>query len=334
MPTSRNMSKYLHWLKNQCVNGMVCVHDTAADAAGRYQMVEPYFASQGLYWALRASPQALRAEVAAWLNWWFARRDAATGSTLRHYLLMADRATATTQAKGLPARHEDATDSNIAMWYLLLHAFIERFGHAELDETLRARVHEPLLALMKLCMPDGMTWAKASWQVKYLMDNVEVWAGLRATVGVLRHFGGALNAHLIPLAEHLARQLAGAIRAMYDPQRGQWACSKQADGTLCWPDMRTGYPDLNAQIWPAMYGLDDRGGFAAVERACPHWFRQRVSPDSTADVHIALGARLAGRHEQVRTWLANVAPGFAHGHGFHWPFTCGEAGLMHYIVAG
>ncbi|MDO5087787.1 MAG: hypothetical protein Q4D74_09305 [Comamonadaceae bacterium] len=328
------MSKYLQWLKNQCVNGMVCVHDTAADAAGRYQMVEPYFASQGLYWAFQASPQALQTEVAAWLNWWFARRDAATGSTLRHYLPVQGQRTATTHAKGLPARHEDATDSNIAMWYLLLRAFLARYGHAALSEDLRTRVHEPLLALMKLYMPDGMTWAKASWQVKYLMDNVEVWAGLQATVDVLRHFGGELNAHLLPLAEYLARQVGDAIRAMYDAASQQWACSKQADGALVWPNMRTGYPDLNAQIWPAMYGFDARGGFPVVERACPHWRHTRVSPDSTADVHIALGAKLAGRHAEVAQWLALVAPGFDNGASFHWPFTCGEAGLMHYIVAG
>lgn len=328
------MSKYSEWIKSNYAAGTLRVsHNPSTyidDVA--YFTVEPYFAGMSLYWAFKADPELFRHEAAGWLTWWFNNRNAATGSCLVHYCT-ADRSVLTTKAGELPENKEDATDSNIAMWYLLLDAFTSRYGADAFTAEFKAALHEPLLALFKLYEPDGLTWAKQDYKVKYLMDNVEVVAGLTAAESVISAFGPQkLGWRLAQFARDLRQQTALSVESLRDKRRRCWNVSEVYDGSKTAPDMTKAYPDLNCQVWPSIFGVGTNDGLSIVERHYPNWARERISNDTMTDVHIVTAAKVAGRNEDVKAWLANVAPSYEDDGRFKWPFTVAEAGMLHYVT--
>ena len=335
------MSKYLDWmLRCQGVDGSVTNHVNASyigedDVA--YYRVEPYFASLGLIWAMRSHPANVRGMARDWLTWWFRHRDAASGSALIHYCTL-DRSVSVTDVpgSGLPANHEDATDSNIALWYVLLDEYTQHFGSSDLPTDLLDGIHEPLIALRKVIDSDGLTWAREDFRLKYLMDNVEVWAGVRSAQNVLQHTAKGISANvaLAKWADDYSRNIQTSLAAFFDRRKRSWSVYQDEAGAIEPSDLRTAYPHINAQVWPMLFGMDARGGLETVEGVWPHWMTARQSLDTKADIHIALAAAVEKRFVDLAQWLSLVAPLYEEGDdNFHGALSISEVGMLHYIFA-
>lgn len=150
-------------------------------------------------------------------------------------------------ASGLESTNDvDAQDSTAATF---LSAYAGAAAGAAPPEVailrqLRPAVRAAIDRIVLLQDIDGLTWAKASWHVKYLMDQVEVFWGLSDIRSFL-----ADDPQLQLLVDRARRRLAKGIGQLWQHQIGLYAFAKHADGTLAVPDRTKPYPDAASQLW-------------------------------------------------------------------------------------
>ncbi len=74
----------------------------------------------------------------------------------------------------------DAWDSSAAM-FLLVTARFQKIGGKVKPAVVEA-AKKSLRCIEALCDDDGLTWATPTYKMKFLMDNVEVYAGLKSSI--------------------------------------------------------------------------------------------------------------------------------------------------------
>jgi hypothetical protein len=84
----------------------------------------------------------------------------------------------------------DSTDAFAGTFLLAARAALKASGDKARLATLRRGVGLAVHAIEATQDHDGLTWAKPAWRVKYLMDQAETYAGLRAAAGELAHAQG------------------------------------------------------------------------------------------------------------------------------------------------
>ncbi len=111
---------------------------------------------------------------------------------------------------------------------------------------------------------DGLAWATPDYPVKYLMDNAEVYAGLRDASLLYRDFVTELPAYANNENIYLnhAKSVAQGVEAglwrndhNWDPNRYYYYSAKFADNNRAPTSWTNLYPDAAAQLWPAWTGL-------------------------------------------------------------------------------
>jgi hypothetical protein len=166
----------------------------------------------------------------------------------------------------------------------------------------------------------GLTFAKPSHRAFYVMDNAEVYAGLRDFASLLTSLGD--------------RNAAAYYRAYADETRQAITSSLWGDGVWDWAHgnpahpTRSFYPDAAAQVWPVLYGVvapDDEKAVAAWKAftsAYPKWYAG--VPDSFPWASIARASRLMGNTADAVRHLQNITERFA-GNGWTHPTSCGAS---------
>lgn len=183
--------------------------DDGALLLGDGQRVVPYFACLAALGLVKAGhPEPAR----RYIRWHNAHRE--PDGTLFDW-----ERTAGSGWKKLPTR--DSTDSYAAVYLELAEALQEKAGIAE-----------SLTVLRRERQTNGLTIAKPDYPVCYLMDNIEVWRGLRAA--------GAL-------AE--AEQTLQALeRELWDEQARCYRIAVQPDGGKHPATLTQWYPGQMAQL--------------------------------------------------------------------------------------
>lgn len=337
---SSNM--YLRWLltlqyrtNGQSAHGAIKWHDSVATRVQGvdYWRIEPYFAHMAAIFALEADAAASRTLARDWLNWWAGRRNPITHTALVAYANAGGSHVATALPDAVPPVHpdaEDATDSNLALWLLLLARYVSLFGtEGLLPDWQRhaAEVFDFLHGPQVRDPADGMTWATPTYPIKYLMDNVEVWAGVDAAAALFAMLGDAGRS---TQASAWAGQLKARIVAdLWDAGSGLWAVDKDGAGQVQRANLDNAYPDSLAQVWPAIFGMDStRGGYATVAAHWPAWtFGDVAASGGSADAALALAAAWAGRPLDARRWLLASAAKQTPEGGFPYPFLCMSAAM-------
>jgi hypothetical protein len=185
---------------------------------------------------------------------------------------------------------------------------------------------------------DGLTWAKPSWHVKYLMDQAETYAGLVSAVEIGRAVGERSLARRA--ARDAARLRVGADK-LWNRATGAYDWALHQNTARRATDWSVLYPDAAAQAWVAALGLA-RGARAKAltarfERAQPQW------ADPSALARFDSGHRPIG-YWAVAGWAvarvdaerASVAAAAIRSQALasnrRWPFTPADAGQL--IVLG
>jgi hypothetical protein len=296
--------------------------------------VAAYEGNLGLIGALRVDP-SLRTEAADWLRWQVRHlplRGADQGVLYDRWIL-ADGTQETMCPPDIDARHckqIDATDSTIASLFLMAKAYLDNGGDPALlrEPAVRLALERSASALIKLRQPNGLSWAKRSHPVAYLMDAVEVAAGWRALAYVQDHVWAQPPA--AQTSRDRAQVASSAVeQLLWDSGAALWRVSLDAGS----PDTSHWYPDTMAQAWPLLWSTPSQpAGYSASRAAWPRaaarwrtndnaWQSRNVDPagfwwpaaavaahcvgDSTAAVDWVARARA--------TWLRPEAP-------FAWPF--------------
>ena len=337
---------YLQWLQslqyadeNQPAYGAIRWHDAPATRQGEeaYYKIEPYFAHLAMYYALDVAPEHVGVMAQRWLNWWMRNINATTKTALIHYANTNGSvcvAALPDADPAVPADNEDATDSNAALFLLLLARYLSLFGAEGLSADWPSKAQVAYDGLLAVRDADQLTWAKSTYPMKYLMDNVEVWASLDAAWAIFHMVGDTIKRD-DAIAWRAA--LGSAIRSTFwNVQSQTWSYAKDGAGTVHTSDLSRAYPDALCQIWPQIFGLDTgKNGFLALTAAYPQWQRASINAGTrTLDAQIALAAVMSGEVDAVRNWLvACVAPRRI-GTSFTWPFTCADSALCAAVSRG
>lgn len=141
----------------------------------------------------------------------------------------------------------DSEDSYHTTFFSLLASYVEQSGRRSVITAYSKELATMLHAVLRLQQTDGLTWAKRSWKVKYLMDNCEVWKGLQDISSLFALIG---EQALAELAMKAARHCETGLKGMYSAKRKSYAVYDRV-----YPKWHKWYPDATSQAFPLLYGL-------------------------------------------------------------------------------
>jgi hypothetical protein len=240
---------------------------------------------------------------------------------------------------------EDSTDAYAGTLLLVLYQ-LQRQGAAG---RLRLQAYGALAtkaaaAVISTQQSDGLTWAKPSYEVKFLMDQAEAFAGLKAASKIARVFHDKALAATTGAA---AKALRDGLDTMWDPATGFYRRAKLSDGTLDTTTWSYYYPDAASEAWVVAVGnflspkrliraSRARTLLATFTTTWPEW----TQPDATVafrdppgtgrvDYWPLIGGALSAVHRKVEGLAgAQAIETYAAGSARAYPFVVASAGQL------
>lgn len=260
------------------------------NAPGSPVWVAPYFVNHGALALLAASKvQSNPADivrVGKWLEWSVIHQDAG-GFWCDHTGTIASY-----KSNG----QVDAHDSSAALFLLVLARYQQVGGNV--SDAMRIAAKRSLVCIQNVTDTDGLTWAKPDYKIKFLMDNIEVGAGLAAAEKFFRATGDESEERAAKAqAALVGRGLLGYWEAA-EPGRFAWALRSHGayDGGL---DQM--YPHGLAQLFGVAAVSAQAASFAEVVEAFePETTREGVG----AERFLIAASQLGG--PDARAWRAKA----------------------------
>lgn len=226
--------------------------DPIANYDGKYKVV-PYFTHLGLLGLLEKEEYA--STVKDYMDWYFAHlnrveTDSTPAGSVYDYIVETDRQTET------PTNDFDSTDSYASTFINLLRKYAEVTGDHQYLIDHKEDILLVASAMLSTMQEDGLTWAKPSYPVKYLMDNTEVYKGLKDLVWICNEIFKDPEAAAI-YDQHQTDVYQGIQNGLWLSEKNMYSHGKTGDGTLLNPDWNTFYADATAQLFPIWTGVID-----------------------------------------------------------------------------
>ena len=235
----------------------------------------------------------------------------------------------------------DSTDAYAGMFLLSADRAWKVTGDKARLAGLRTGIEGAVRAIEATQDTDGLTWAKPTWHVKYLMDQAEAFAGLRAAAELSEVLG---NHALASRAGADADRMQAGFDRLWNPATGAYDWALHEDGSRRPTNWSVLYPDALQQAWPVAFGLVNGSRAAQLmtrfDAVQPNWDRPAQTarfesgPGTVgywpvagwAFARIGRGDRAALAAERIgaAAITANRA----------WPFTTGSSGAMVQLGTG
>jgi hypothetical protein len=166
------------------------------------------------------------------------------------------------------------------------------------SDKVRAAAKRSLKCIQNLTDKDGLTWAKPDHKVKFLMDNIEVRAGLAAARDLFIATGDAAEAKA---AGDQAVDVGKGLKTYWEAiEKKRFAWTLHPNGAYD-GGLDNIYPHGLAQLFGIAFVTADASTFAEVVKA----FRPQTSREGVgAERYLIAAARLGGADE--KTWRANA----------------------------
>jgi len=292
--------------------------------------INPYYSNLAATGLLK-DPQRY-VQVETWMRWYIAHLNHTDrwnlGGTIYDYNIVNGSEVSTGDA--------DSTDSYAATFLSLAYAYFAT-GNPAAQAYVRSIAGDlDLIAqsLTKSQQSDGLTWAKPNYQIKYLMDNAEVFRGLADASTLFGSVGDTAKQN------YYGAQATKCQNGVWSMWLGnKWAIYKDGIGRLIAPNMATWYPDATAQMFPALYrvvsGSDSRAqqAYAYFNQAWPGWPQLSFNrQDPFPWVMIAGAAALVGDTGRVDAYANSVRAKWVNT-GFPWTWYSMEAGWYMRVAA-
>lgn len=266
---------------------------TAPRGADGAVWVQPYFACHAALALLAANPDAKEAaadreRAGKWLTWCVKNQEKGG--------YWCDRVGTAKEMKSNGA--VDAHDSSAALFLLV----VERYQRAggKVTDDLRVSVKASLACLDALTDTDGLTWAKPEFQVKFLMDNVEVSAGLAAAARFFAADGLKEEAKRV-LAKAAALE-KGLEKFWGVKEKGRFAWALHPDGKYD-GGLDKLYPHGLAQLFGVAFVRAEATAFREAAKA----FQPEHTPEGTGPERFLLAALRAGDKGERAAWQTATA---------------------------
>ncbi|MGI9023604.1 MAG: hypothetical protein ACR2HV_10325 [Acidimicrobiales bacterium] len=230
-------------------------------------LVQPYFsnfAAMGLARATEVTGDARYAGAAwRWLSWYQAHQD--SSGFVTDYAI-TDGVTAASTGD------MDSTDAYAGTFLLATWRTWRVTRDRSALAGLRRGLGSAVAAIEATQDTDGLTWAKPSWRVKYLMDQAEAFAGLRAAADLAGELG---DDTLARRATTDADRMRAGVDALWNPATKSYDWAVYASGARQATDWSVLYPDALQQSWAVAFGMvgASRGGslMARIDATHPKW---------------------------------------------------------------
>jgi len=226
-----------------------------------------------------------------------------------------------------PTNDADSTDSYAATFLSLAWAYWKTG-----DPNARAYIQTlkyPLDCIggviVQTKQPNGLTWAKPDYQIQYLMDNCEVYRGLRDLANIFDQVFHDANGRDFYNA-HATDVFNGIQSQLWDSGNNNYLTSVGALPT----NWATWYPDSTAQLFPAVFGIlapnDPRAQqlYDTFNRHWPNWTQLGFN-DAFPWVVVSAAAALRGDPNSVNRYINKIQSTYV-STGFPWTWYCLEAG--------
>ncbi|MCJ8013663.1 hypothetical protein MUG84_18215 [Paenibacillus sp. KQZ6P-2] len=240
------------WIASlQFENGAIPTYSKPIDSYnGKYKVI-PYFSHIALLGLLEKPEYANVAKK--YMDWYFAHLNEGKGpdvpdGSVYDYVVETDRQTETATLDF------DSTDSYASTFLNVLRKYAEVTGDTAYVAEHKEKVLQIASAMLSTQDTDGLTWAKPTYKVKYLMDNTEVYRGLIDMAWIAEHiFGDTAEAARF---NAIKEQVHTAIQSeLWLENKNMYSPGKTESGSLLNPDWRTFYADATAQISPIWAGV-------------------------------------------------------------------------------
>lgn len=222
-------------LQRQRADGAILM----APAAQPVNSLIPYFANLAAIGLAAAYPRTRdashRLAVAKWLRWYAAHLN--PDGTMDDYRLQ--------DGNLQPTGDCDSTDSYAATFLEALHRYVEVSRDRQLLSALYPAAIKATGAIRLTLQDDGLTWAKPTYRVKYLMDNVEVYRGWRSAAALARLMNR--KGETDTFQRFAERTLRAIDTILFREDRGYYALAMHENGVMEARLVRW-YPDVMAQL--------------------------------------------------------------------------------------
>jgi hypothetical protein len=208
--------------------------------------VNPYlgaFAATGLAAATRATGNGAYAD-AAWrfVEWYAAHMDA------RGYVTDYHVAGTTLVTTG----DADSTDAYAGLFLVAVEAAQTAAPNGARLVALAPALRLGVAAIRSTQRADGLTGAKPSWMVAYLMNEAEAFAGLQAATRLALAIG---DRALARDADAAAKRIQRGADRLWNASTGSFDWAVHPNGArqpTSWAQL---YPDAISQVWAVRFGL-------------------------------------------------------------------------------
>ncbi len=312
---SKDFSATSNWLATQVSHTGALLY--SADR------INPYYSNLAAMGLVKDSARYVQVEN--WMRWYISHLNRTDrwglGGTMYDYNIV--------NGQEVSSGNADSTDSYAATFLSLAYAYFKT-GNPAAQAYVRSIASDLDLighVLAKTQQSDGLTWSKPDYQIKYLMDNAEVFRGLADAATLFGSMGDAAKQNYYSA---LATKCQAGVWNMW--MGSNWAVYKDGIGRLIGPKMGTWYPDASSQVFPVLYGVvpgtDSRAkqAYAALNQAWPAWAQLSFNQqDPFPWVMVADGAMLMGDSGRVNTYANSVRSKWVN-KGFPWTWYSMEAG--------
>jgi hypothetical protein len=299
------------------------------------ESISPYlanYAAMGLARATQLSGRSWYAQAAwRWLHWYQAHQTAQ--GFVYDYVTSGGSET----TKGAM----DSTDAYAGTFLLALQAAWQATHDQRELRALAPGMAAAVRAIEATQDIDGLTWAKPGFSAKYLMDQAEAYAGLRAG-SVL---AAALGEPSLSLSAMLdAAWMSSGVAQLWNSRAGAYDWARHGNGATKPTDWSVLYPDAFQQAWAVAFGLVSgaraRALMARFADAQPNW------DDPAALARFDSGNQPVGYWPAAGWAFANVGDGRRSDQAASkieaaagerqraWPFTVSAAGQLILLAGG
>lgn len=287
------------------------------------ERINPYYANLAAI-GLTKDPTRY-VQIENWMRWYVAHLNKTdrwgVGGTMYDYNIV--------NGVEVSSGNADSTDSYAATFLSLAYHYFATGNPAAQSYVRSIAPQLELIAsvLVKTQQSDGLTWAKPDYQIKYLMDNAEVFRGLADASTLFGSMGDTTRqAYYGTLATNCQRGVWNMWMGSY------WAVYKDGIGRLIGPNMANWYPDATAQMFPVLYGAvtgtDGRAqtAYALLNKTWPGWPQLSFNAqDPFPWVIVPAAAAVMGDKTRVNTYATSARSKWID-KGFPWTWYSMEAG--------
>lgn len=217
----------------------------------------------------------------------------------------------------------DSTDAYAGTFLLAVRRAYRATGDKATLRSLQAGITNAVRAIEATQDTDGLTWAKPTWKVKYLMDQAETLAGLRAAAELAATLGDGALAQRVSAD---ATRMQTGIDGLWNTATGAYDWAVHETGVRTPTNWTVLYPEALQQAWAVAFGAvpKDRAKtlMARFGAEQPRWDQPPDYWPVAGWAYLRIGD--TARAGAAATAIQNKAAATARA----WPYTPANAGQL------